>query len=129
MKILTCSCSVEQFNQGQNEYVKKLQHFHCQCNDSHFSFVHTCKNHPFIASRIPEMELRCTCAICGPNEICNFCVQVKYLLNFRAYKLCVKKIPNSIQPHLVLLDKFFDSIPNCGPFFVILVTLERLIFT
>ena len=37
----------------------------------------------------------------GAQEICNFCVQVRYLLNFRAYKLCLTKIPVDLQEHLL----------------------------
>ena len=29
----------------------------------------------------------------------------------------MEKIPTSMQPHLVPIDKYFDSMPNCGSFF------------
>ena len=126
-KILMCSCNVEQFHREQ-KYVRKLCHFHCHCNDSHFLYVYTCKDNSFVTSRIPEMDLCCTCEMCEPNEICNFCEQVRYLLNFKGYKLCVKKIPESMQQHLLPLDKYFKSMPVFQSFFLIWVMPGVLIF-
>lgn len=116
-KIPMRSCNVGKFHQERNEYVKKLCHFHCQCDDNHLLFVYTCKDHPFVASRIPEMALRCACTKIGSNNICNFCVQVRYLLNFRTYKICVKKVPLSFQENLVPINEYFENIVNCEPFF------------
>ena len=97
-KILMCSCNAQKFQDEGNEYVKKLLHFHFHCQDCYFFYVYTWKWHPFVAARIPEMDL---CANIGLQEICNFCVQIRYLLNFTACKLCLKKIPINFQEHLV----------------------------
>lgn len=101
-KILMCSCNAQKFQDEGNEYVKKLLHFHFHCQDCYFFYVYTWKWHPFVAARIPEMDL---CANIGLQEICNFCVQIRYLLNFTACKLCLKKIPIDFQEHLVPILK------------------------
>ena len=56
----------------------------------------------------------------GPYEVCNFCVQVKYLLNFRAYKICIKKIPKTVPKDLVPLDVVLkDNMNMCEVFFLV----------
>ena len=62
-------------------------HFH----DEHEMFVYSCKAHPLIAARTHGMDARCTCSKKSSKFVCDFCIQVRYLLNFRAYKICVKK--------------------------------------
>ena len=118
-KILMCSCNVYKFHQEESEYIKKLCHFYCHCRDGHQTFVYTCKVHPFIAARAQGMESRCSCAKKGPTWVCHFFIQVKYLINFRAYKICLKKIPENIQRHLVSLDRYLEEeITFCEPFFL-----------
>ena len=65
------------------------------------------------------MQHKCTCKILGSNEIYSSCIQVKYLINFRAYKICMRTIPKNMQPHLVPLDDFLkNEVSFCEPFFV-----------
>ena len=105
-KILICSCFVEKFHNEDNEYVKKLCHFKCKCNDSHIIYILSCNEHPYVAAKIPEMDPGCNCPPIDALEIFNYCRQVRYLLNFRAYKLCLKKIPESIQDKIVTTISF-----------------------
>ena len=79
--------------------------------------VCSCKQHLFIAPRADHMELRCTCPDIGKNKICNFCFEIKYLLNFRAFKICMSKVPESFQEHLIQLPDYLDSIFLCKPLF------------
>ena len=58
------------------------------------------------------MDEKCSCKILGPYEVCKFCVQVKYLLNFRAYRICMKKIPKNVQKNLMPLDVFLKNNMN-----------------
>ena len=58
-----------------------------------------------------------TCVNISPNAICVFCVQVKYLLNFKTYKICVKKVHECLQGYLVPIDEYLNNIFVCGPFF------------
>ena len=116
--ILMSSCYTEYFHNEENECVKKLSHFYCHCKEEHVYFVHTCKYHPFVAKKVNGMKNKCFCAGLGHYEICDFCVQIKYLLNFRVYKFCLRAIPKNIQQHLVPLDDFLtNSLNFCGPFF------------
>ena len=121
-----CSCFVEKFHSEGNEYVKKLFHFKCKCNDSHIIYNLSCNEHPYVAAKIPEMDLGCNCPSIDALEICNYCRQVRYLLNFRAYKLCLKKIPESIQDEIVTTHQFFKRMPRCQPFFAFSKELGRL---
>ena len=112
-----CSCYAEKFHEEENVHEKKLCHFHCKCKDKHLNFILICEKHPYVADKIPNMEPRCTCPILDPHEICNFCILVRYLLNFRAFKFCLKGIPASIQDHIVTPFYYFKRMHGCEPFF------------
>lgn len=51
------------------------------------------------------------------GNICNFCGHVCYVLNFRAYKICMREIPQSIKSKFVPIDEYFKN-AKCEPFFV-----------
>ena len=40
-----------------------------------------------------------------PHKVCGFCFSVRYLLNFKCYKICVEEIP----------DYFVDKVSYLGP--------------
>ena len=46
------------------------------------------------------------------------CASVRYLLNFRCFKLCGKKIPASIQNEIQITRQYFKVIQGCEPFFI-----------
>ena len=120
-KISMCSCNVGEFHREENEYIKKICHFYCHCRDEHETFVYTCKAHAFIATRVEGMDFQHRCEKRDSSQVCDFCIQVKYLLNFRAYKICLKKIPEKFQQHLVSLDKYLEEMNFCEPFFILMV--------
>ena len=67
------------------------------------------------------MRKSCSCKNIGPFDICEICVQIKYLLNFHVYKLCVKIMPENITPHVVPLNQYLQNeITKCEPFFTFL---------
>ena len=114
-----CSCFVQGFHEEGNEYVKKFCHFYCHCKEEHEHFVYTCEGHLFINKRMDGMKHKWTYKILEPYEISNVCVQVKNLINFCTYKICMRTIPKNMQPHLVTLDDFLKKeMPFCEPFFV-----------
>ena len=106
-KVLMSPCYAEKFHQENHDYVKTFCHFH----------VCSCKQHLFFASRADHMELRCTYPDIEKNKICYICVEVKYLLNFRAFKICMNKVSESFQEHLVQLPDYLDGVFPCDPFF------------
>ena len=59
------------------------------------------------------MHLRYT----PPQEVCTICDQVKYLVNFKAYKICMKGNPKSIQDQIVTTPHNFKIMEGCQPFF------------
>lgn len=86
-KILMCPCFMRKFHQEDNEYVKKIIHFHCRCKDKHLYFVLFCKDHPFGAHFSSTMEeKKCMCATGLSHKLRQFCLNVRYLLNFKCFK-------------------------------------------
>ena len=60
----------------------------------------------------------CYCKNIGPSEMCKFCVQTKYLLNFHYYKFCVEEIPKWLNKFLVPLDSYLEhETLKCESFF------------
>ena len=114
-KILMCSCYVQKFHSDRNDYVKKLTHFHCKCEKEHLLFILFCGKHPH--GSLPTSEKECTCATTSTNNVCDFCVQIKYLLNFKCYKFYLKRIPVSILDELITTPQYFKVMKDCQPFF------------
>ena len=79
-KILMCSCYVQQFHEEGHEYVKKLCHFKCKCSDSHPIYILSCKQHPFVAAIISEMDPKCQCPFIGSYDILIFCAKLDICL-------------------------------------------------
>ena len=50
-------------------------------------------------------------------DVCDFCVQVKYLLNFKSYKILLKRIPVSIHDELQKWCQYFKVMKGFQPFF------------
>ena len=46
VKVVMCPCYPEKFHEEKNDYIKKLFHFKCKCQDKHTIFILTCKKHP-----------------------------------------------------------------------------------
>ena len=112
-----CISYLDKFNSEGNEYVKRLIHFHCKCADDHLLYVLFCKEHPYGSPSVPGMQNECKCATTFANDICDFCIQVKYLLNFKCYKLCLERISVSILDELVTAPQYFKVMKSCEPFF------------
>ena len=125
-EILMCSCYTQLFHEEGHEYIKKLCHFKCKCNDKHLVYVLSCKKHPFVAATIPEMDPKCQCPFIDQQDICNFCYQVRYLFNFRTFKFCLKRIPENFQDHLVTTNQYFKSTPGCQPIFSYRQDFEKI---
>ena len=89
---------------------------HTVFGDSHLVLAHVCSNHPFVTDRDQEMDESCNCRSLWPHQICNFCFWVRFLFNFRAAKLCVKKISENMQ-------FFILSVDNMSAFFTTIVML------
>ena len=63
------------------------------------------------------MEKECTCATASANDICDFRIQIKYLLNSKCYKFCLERIPVSIKDKLITTFEYFEVMKSCQPFF------------
>ena len=69
---------------------------------------------------------RYICAVKAKNEICNFCVEVKYLLNFKAFKFCINKVPKNFQELIVSLSDNFNAVFPCMCFFKYSPTAKKV---
>ena len=96
--------------------MKKLTHFHCNCADEHLLYVLFCKEHLYGSPSVPGMQKKCKCSAAFANDICDFCIQVKYLLNFKCYKFCLERIPVSIQDELVTAHQYLKVMKGREPF-------------
>ena len=113
-----CTCYVQQFHEEGHEYVKKLLcHFKCKCKDNHLIYILSCKQHSFVAAKISEIDPKFQYPFIGLNDVCNFCCQVRYLFNFRAFKFFSKKIPANFQDHIVTTSQYFKSMPGLSTLF------------
>ena len=91
VKVLMCPCFAEGFHSSEAKYIKKFTHFYSKYNDDHEYFVSTFKRHPLLFSRLEEMKSECDFKNMGPFEMYDFCVQMRYLRNFRCYKNFARK--------------------------------------
>ena len=97
-KILMCRCFMEKFHQEGHDYMKKKIHFHCKHKEKHLYFVLFGKDHLFGTDYSSSIEERkCSCATDLSHEVCQFCINARYLLKFMCYKVCMNKIPASFQ--------------------------------
>ena len=115
-EVVMCPCYSKKFHEEENEYIKKLCRFKCKCQDEHKIFILTCEEHPFIATRFPLVAPKCKCPVLASHKICTFCREVRRLINCKAYKFCLKTIPEIIQEHIVTPFQCFKRLP-CQPFF------------
>ena len=107
---------------------KRLQElgigFECQrtfdysCVKPHDFFVILCKKYTFFKSLFGSGNFKfdCRCYQLTPMEYCSNCVNIQYLLNFVADKICLSHIPEELKERLVSIEEFLKDIP-CEPFF------------
>ena len=114
-----CKCKVDKFKSEGNKYMKKLINFKCKCKDDHVLLILFCENHPYVYIQVLE-ERKCLCTSVSANNICNFCIHVKYLLNFKCYKLCLKRIPVNIQDKFITTCEYFKTMKGSDPFFILI---------
>ena len=110
-KILMCHCYKEEFLTGDNKSIKSKIHFYCKCWKEHSHYVLFCKEHSFrtdFAARSDyqnrEMKEKCDCKSGLFHEVCGFCFSVRYLLNFKYFKICAEELPDTFIKKIVTLD-------------------------
>ena len=89
------------FHGEREEYVKKLSHFPCKCKEKHLLLVCFCENHPYVFNMLDHMEKECKCSSVSSKDFCDFCGWVSWLLNFKTYEVCVKRIPQSLKDVII----------------------------
>ena len=113
-KVLMCECFYQIFQSEGGSYKTKYLHFHCRCKEKRLPFVLFCDWHPYGADSNQEMTgQKCTCAALTHDEICGFCIHVRYILIFKFLKLCVKKIPKILTDCVQTTPQYFAKIKSC----------------
>ena len=110
-KILMCECYKEKFDSEENGYIKKAIHFHCRWKDKHRMYVLLCKDHPYGGKFNYQMvERKCLYANDLSHEICQFCFNVRYLLNIKCFQICLENIHLSFENELITICQYFKSV-------------------
>ena len=113
-----CECYNEKFNSEGSAYIKKVTHFYCKCKDKHRLYVLFCEDHPYGDNFNFQMtERKSLCATHLSHEVCQFCFNVRYLLNYKCFEICMEKIPLSFENELVTIRQYFKSMKECESFF------------
>ena len=115
-KIIMGTCYKEEFQAGAHEYIKKRIHFHCKCQGKHIYYDRFCKDYPFGAKMACQEIEKCLCKDGLSLEVCGFCLTGRYLLNFKCFEICVKKVPDEFIEKFVSFSYYLKQI-NCYPFF------------
>ena len=55
------------------------------------------------------MEEKCACKGGLSHEVCGFCFYVRYLLNFKCYRICVEEVPDYFTERVVPLDSYLKK--------------------
>ena len=113
-----CACYKEEFQAESHTYVKKLIHFHCKCKEKHFYHVLFCNEHSFGADFAASIEenKKCSCKSGLSHEVCCFRLTVRYLLNFKCFKICMEEVPENFIDRVISMNQYFKKI-KCEPFF------------
>ena len=77
-----------------------------------------CNEHPYGADFgdfVAQDEKICDCKSGLSHKVCGFCFSVRYLLNFKSFKICVEELPDTFAEKIVPLDHYFRNM-NCDPF-------------
>ena len=86
-----------------------------QVSKKTFFYVLFCKNDPFgikfVARRDYTFDIdeECTCKNGISHEVCGFYFSVRYLLNFKCYKICVEEVPDYFIERVVPLDSYLKK--------------------
>ena len=104
------SVSLFEFNEGAIQH--KSEQRTTATVERTTAFFSKCWFHPFIA--VSYREDCYTCKTQG--KCCEFCLNVAHILNYKAFKVCVKKVPSVNRRHLVPLGHFFTW-SNCSVLF------------
>ena len=84
--------------------------------------MHFCGPHPYgttisyVTDANDVAEKKCFCKKNSANELCQFCIAIRYSLNFACHKICLEKLPDFMLPRVKALNKYWKEL-NCDPFF------------
>ena len=59
---------------------------------------------------------KCQCFKLGSFEVCENCINIRYILNYVADNICVKQVPKAVKEKMVKIEDYIKNIKN-EPFF------------
>lgn len=63
-----------------------------------------------------DIDEKCACKNGLSHEVWGICFSVRYLLNFKCYKICVEEVPDYFVDKVVSFDTYLKKM-NWDPFF------------
>ena len=133
VKILMCTCYKNLFQSEGASYFQHIIHFNCKCKVEHAIFVHFCSRHyfgnkrPTIADYSETIRDKCYWDKAHANEICHFCCQVRYFLNFACHTICVED-PKSLKIFWWKIKQFLWMIIKKKQFVSLIFILKKILF-
>lgn len=115
IKILIFKCYIKTCHEEREEYVTKLSHFHCKCKEKHLLLICFYENHPYSSDMLDLVEKECKCSSVSSIDYCDFCGWVSWLLNLKTYKVCLKRIPQSLKDGIINTHQYYEKL-KCAPF-------------
>ena len=84
-----------------------------------------CENHQFIA--YINRDRKSICKSIEKDEVCRFCIAVKFAVKDRATKVCMLQLPQNMKDKIMPSDVFLrDNIFPCESFFVLTASLVSI---
>ena len=116
MKIIVCFCTRRKLEDSEISYTVSNT-YHCQCQPNRqcdFSVV-PCQEDTLFK----RVLVRAILLMLQTFEYCENCCRRRYILNFVADKICVEKVPETIERKMVKIEDYLKNIKN-EPFFLFL---------
>ena len=108
-KIIACPCYVELTMQREDNVINRINHFHCHCNVPHEILVWVCSSHPTVCTISSNSPMQCFYKNCSHYELCSLCVERRYIINFKAKKICLGEIPDYTKNDVIKFDYFLKE--------------------
>ena len=100
MKIIVCACTERELNNHEVSF-SISNNFSCQCPFNYHSgyFVVPCERHALFKPIFGggNFVFKCQCLKLGSFEVCENCINIRYVLNYVADKICMKQVPKAVE--------------------------------
>lgn len=123
VKILICPWYKDYFKEIEVPILRYFLPFNCKCDEKdHEIFVHFCSSHPYgttllnIVQPNDVVKTKCFCKREHANSICQYCIHIRYSLNFSCHKFFLEKLSGFMVSRVKSFSGYLQQW-NCDPFF------------